>query len=150
MTYSSKVDWWLAALVIGGLAVGPVTVLFLEPGSGALPVMLASSGAVLVVIGLLAWPIRYTITEAELKVRSGLFMRWTIPFETIHEVYPTRNPLSSPAWSLDRLRIVRSGGQVLMISPENQEQFLQELGLRARLTRIGDRLFQENTVFGRQ
>ena len=57
-----------------------------------------------VVVGVLALvlPVSYRLTETELVVRSGL-LRWRIPFDAIQEVHPTSNPLSSPAWSLDRL-----------------------------------------------
>ena len=45
----------------------------------------------------------YRITATELLVRSAFF-RWRIPLVQIVEVFPTHNPLSSPALSLDRLR----------------------------------------------
>ena len=89
-----------------------------------------------VVVGVLAlvFPVNYRLTETELVVRSGL-LRWRIPFDAIQEVHPTSNPLSSPAWSLDRLHVsYRSkGGEVhfLLISPENKRIFLRDLAGRA-------------------
>ncbi len=47
---------------------------------------------------------RYTLTDKALTVQSGPF-RWVIDLEAISEITPTRNPLSSPACSLDRLHI---------------------------------------------
>lgn len=70
----------------------------------------------------------YVVTETELLVRSGPF-RWSIPLRHIQEVHPTRNPLSSPALSLDRLGIRHAGGY-LMISPEDKRAFLDDLVAR--------------------
>jgi hypothetical protein len=39
----------------------------------------------------------------------------------------TRNPLSSPAMSLDRLRIEYGQGKAIMISPEPRAEFLRQL-----------------------
>jgi hypothetical protein len=46
----------------------------------------------------------YTLTSSHLLVRSGPF-RWLIPLDSIQSIMPTRDPLSSPALSIDRLRI---------------------------------------------
>ena len=77
----------------------------------------------------LAYPVTYEITENELVIRSG---KRKIPVElsSIESVRPSRNPLSSPAWSLDRLRIDyhRKGKLTwLLISPEDRSAFLNEL-----------------------
>jgi hypothetical protein len=46
-------------------------------------------------------------------------------------VVPTRNPLSSPALSLDRLHIRYGGSRMgIMISPVNKAVFLQDLAAR--------------------
>src|SRR5690606_34291240 len=61
----------------------------------------------------------------------------------IEEVYPTRNPLSAPAWSLDRLAVRYRTGQrrgLALISPARQDAFLSLLGERAGLRREGAEL----------
>ena len=70
----------------------------------------------------------YVLTATELLIRSGP-LRWTIPFANIRQVVPTRNPLSSPALSLDRLEIRHSFGAI-MISPEDKRGFLEDLAGR--------------------
>jgi hypothetical protein len=87
---------------------------------------------------------RYTLTDSVLVARSGPF-RWVIPLEEILEVFPTRNPLSSPACSLDRLCIrYRSRPSGIMISPKDAEGFLRELAARSPgLLRKGDRVLRE-------
>jgi hypothetical protein len=68
----------------------------------------------------------YVLDQEHLKIRCGPF-RWSIPVREIRHVEPTRNPLSSPALSLDRLRIEYGNGKSLMISPRDTEQFLADL-----------------------
>jgi hypothetical protein len=60
----------------------------------------------------------------------------------ISEVHPTRNPLSSPALSLERLHVQFGRGffKAVMISPEHPDRFLDDLSGRTGLRRQGDRL----------
>ncbi len=139
MTYRSKVDAWLVAVVLAGLLAGP-TFAYTSGGAESLIRVLPASGFVLLVIVVLAWPVRYTTTDDALKVRSGLLLRWTVPFHSIQRVVPSRSALSSPAWSLDRLRIERTDGGLLLISPADKADFLQDLALRARMKIEGQNL----------
>ena len=98
-----------------------------NPQAGWLMV-LTSTAAAAVLLGF-AHPVYYMITDFELVVRSG-FLQYRVPLAWIVEVRPTRNPLSSPAWSLDRLRIEYRKGtktRYLLISPEDKTAFLREL-----------------------
>jgi hypothetical protein len=77
----------------------------------------------------------YTLEPTRLLVRSGPFS-WNVPLAGIHSITPTRNPLSSPALSLDRLCIEYGKHGSLMISPADKQGFLRELEtLRAQLPR---------------
>lgn len=72
---------------------------------------------------------RYTLTATDLHVASGPF-RWSVPLRDVRAVTPTRNPLSSPALSLDRLRIDYGRRRWLMISPIDKEGLVRELEAR--------------------
>lgn len=77
----------------------------------------------------MTFPLSYEVTSAALHVRSGM-LRWQINFADIIAVIPTRNSRSAPAWSRDRLLIAykKSNKLVpLMISPEEQQKFVQEV-----------------------
>ena len=78
----------------------------------------------------------YTLTATDLLVRAAFF-RWRVPLDQIIEVFPTHNPLSSPALSLDRLRVnyQRPSGRTwwVMISPKEKKQFLDDLAQSAGL-----------------
>lgn len=129
--YPSKIDTWLwlgsAAATLGS-------------GAVALPLMIWVPGpevavtvAVLLLGAALPWWIlgstRYTVSDESLVIRSGPF-RWTVPLRDIVSVTETRSPLSSPALSLDRLRIERTGGRPILISPSHRRRFLDDLRAR--------------------
>lgn len=137
--FRSKVDGWLALLLVagpvvslaGGLAAAPH-----QQGTAFLGTLVLAA----VYVGLV-FPMRYGLTETHLVVRHGL-VRQRVAFADITSVTPTRSPLSSPALSLDRLRITFGTGhfKCVLISPADKKQFLVELALRARLVRDGDGL----------
>lgn len=85
-------------------------------------------------VGLPLWLLlstHYTLEPRQLIVRSGPF-KWCIALADITAITPTSNPLSSPALSLDRLRIDYGRGRSLMISPRNKEQFLHAVEVARR------------------
>src|SRR3546814_13731637 len=63
--------------------------------------------------------------QGQLRVLSGPF-KWSVPLAKITAITPTSSPLSSPALSLDRLRIDYGVGNSVMISPRNKEQSSEE------------------------
>lgn len=125
MTFRSKVDPWLA-LVLFASAVAALAgaALALRSGAGWLvPVLIAAVGSALPLWILQST--RYTVGHGHVLVRSGPF-RWRIAASSITRIAPTRSSLSSPALSLDRLRIEYEGGKKsLMVSPLEQAQFVQ-------------------------
>ena len=87
---------------------------------------------ILLGIGLPCWLLtstRYILESVRLTIHSGPFT-WQVPVSDITKMYPTRNPLSSPALSLDRLCLEYGRGKSIMISPDNKEQFIQDLEQR--------------------
>jgi membrane protein YdbS with pleckstrin-like domain len=133
VVHKSKADAWLVAV----LAVAIVASLFgaavvLAEGSAtslALAAFIAGVGA-----GLPIWLLlttRYTLHGDQLIVQSGPF-RWRVPVAEITGITPTSNPLSSPALSLDRLRIDYRRGASLMISPRDKDKFLSDLEVARR------------------
>jgi hypothetical protein len=137
--FPSKVDWWLGLLLVVAPAVTLIATLTAPP-SERLEGLLGTAVLAAVYLGLV-FPMSYGLTDSELIVRHGL-VRQRIKLADIVEVTPTRNPLSSPALSLDRLRITFGSGMFkkVLISPAAKAEFLVELALRARLVRKGDGL----------
>jgi hypothetical protein len=128
VTFTSKVDGWLLLALLGGVAVAFVGIL---AAGRALPwpiaLLILTLGCVLPVWLLVST--NYTLTENELVVRAGPF-KWRVPFREVKAVTPTRSASSSPALSLDRLRIEYGNKQAIMVSPKNREKFLLELEAR--------------------
>jgi hypothetical protein len=139
--FPSKVDWWIGVL----LAIAPVVMvasfaITIVAGTGTLVVSAALLLLVAIYAGLV-FPMRYGIGGGELVIRHGV-MRQRCTLEEVVEVRPTRNPLSSPALSLDRLMIKKGEGfrNSIMISPADKQGFLDLLEREAGLERQGDTL----------
>ena len=136
--YASKVDWWLGILlVLAPLAAVGGALIALSSGA---PSTVALAGVALMAVIYLGavFPMRYGIDDDVLIVRYGL-IRQRVPLADITLVEPTRNPLSSPALSLDRL-MIHYGRRRIMISPAARDEFLAELAKGARLHRNGETL----------
>lgn len=130
LVFRSKVDTWLKAVLFGSVAVAIAGV----AGSGAFTTSAAFVAVplLIVAVGLPVWTIRstyYTLTDERLDVRCGPLV-WSVRLNDVRSVTPTRNPLSSPALSLDRLRIDYGRGLSIMISPQDKDAFVRELETR--------------------
>ncbi|WP_412477093.1 PH domain-containing protein [Flavobacterium sp. TBRC 19031] len=115
--YKSKIDWWLiifiAAVFCYPIVEGIITKEYL---------MSLTFFGLLSLIFLLFKSIRYKIEGEQLKV-------WTtkINIHAIKRIYHTRNPLSSPALSLDRIAIVYNKYDEILISPKDKTAFIAAL-----------------------
>jgi hypothetical protein len=131
LVYESRVDTWLAGVLILGV-IAAVTaavslIWFVVPPRPLAAAVIGLLGAALPLWVMLST--RYALTDSTLLVSSGPF-RWRVPVQEIRGITPTRSPLSSPALSLDRLRIEYGRGSWLMISPRDKDGFLRELAVR--------------------
>ena len=125
--FRSKIDGWLVIVMVAALAISLIAI---APAvyQGLWWVIIPLAGT----FGFVLWVMLGTYYEIEGNrqlVRSGPF-RWRIPINEIEEMTPTHNPLSSPALSLDRLRIEYGGGRSVMISPEDKDRFIAEVERR--------------------
>lgn len=131
--FVTKRDWWIKAILWGGILMMLCGVIpaamstdrIAEIAFLALIAILSSTFMIWILYGT-----HYTFRGDKLVIRSGPF-RWTINIHEITSIIPTRNPLSSPACSLDRLMLKLNESKFgMMISPLEKEQFLDELVLR--------------------
>jgi len=140
--FDSKIDWWIAAiLVILPLIqlAGGMVALFLGDVEGSIAATVGLA-IVLAIYWLLVIPTRYAIEDDHLLVRFGV-VRQRIRYDSIVEVHPTRNLLSSAALSVDRLAIRTGRGplNLTLISPLEREEFLAMLTYKADLIWDGQR-----------
>jgi hypothetical protein len=129
--FTTKVDLWLGLLVGVSMLIGLGAVTLAAVQEGAWTVF-AAFAVVFLVIGAVCYPTDYTFEDRHLIVRSGL-IRYRIGLEEIRWVRPSREAWSSPAWSLDRLKIQYGEKKWILISPKDREGFLNEIRARTRL-----------------
>jgi hypothetical protein len=148
IVFKSKRDGWIVAViwagallsVVGGVAqlssTAPLAFRF------AMLVLLISAAAFMLWV---LYSTYYTLTDEHLLIHCGPF-RYCVPLAEIDMVKPSRNPLSSPAGSLDRLLIKwNKERKRILISPSRKTDFLRELDSRcAQLTPEGDRLVRNS------
>ena len=72
------------------------------------------------------FPFYYELEDENLLIRFGC-VRSRIPYHSIKKVTPTRNPISSPALSLDRLYVDTGNVLSVNISPADKSRFLKYL-----------------------
>ncbi|OPZ60673.1 MAG: hypothetical protein BWY87_00330 [Deltaproteobacteria bacterium ADurb.Bin510] len=128
MTFKSKVDTWLGAVlwccVLLTAACGVFIILI-----GAPAYLLAVSLPLLIVLsGLCLWvryATAYTLTATSLRSVSGPFRR-TIALSELSGVTACRSWRPGLALSMDRVRL-DYGKRSLLISPDNQAEFLAEI-----------------------
>jgi len=125
--YKSKIDWWLLIILLSAMAVSAyVSAQIIFANSPAMWLLAITIGIGIVLPLWILLGTGYTLQPRYLVIRSGPF-KWQIPVTDIKSITATSNPLSSPALSLDRLRIEYGRGSALMISPRNKEQFLRDI-----------------------
>lgn len=129
--FVSKRDLWLAALIWLGVLVTLGAVGSAMARSELTPLAIVAGG--LAALALAAFMLGtfygtgYTLHARELAIRAGPF-RWRVRLEDVVEVRPSRNPLSAPASSLDRLLLRRCRGLgPVLISPLEKERFVRAL-----------------------
>jgi hypothetical protein len=140
--FNSKIDTWLGALLLAVPAGALVSAgIALAAGSleGALGALITLA-VILVIYKVLAWPITYTLKPEHLEIRFGV-CRSKVAYETVQGIVPTRNPISSPALSLDRLHIQTGSFLGPNISPADKAGFLQAFAEQAPHLKVeGDKL----------
>lgn len=135
--FHSKIDAWLAVVVLGGSLL-----LILVPlwewrynSNNSLSKKLLTTILTVPFSLLLLLPLvntKYTLTDNQLIVHNGFYSS-SIDLIDITSITPTRNAVSSPALSLDRIEIQyvdADGNNSTLISPKDNQVFYQALQKR--------------------
>lgn len=69
----------------------------------------------------------YQIQGSQLKIKSGFVVNKTLDINTIKKVVATRNIISAPAASLDRLELMYNRYDSILVSPKDKAGFINEL-----------------------
>ncbi len=122
MEFKSKVDLWLATVLWGSVVICFFPVFF----EGGQIIGIAVGIPMAIFIFLLWVNTKYYIRDEHVVIK-GVFKDTLIPIASITSVRPTRNPLSAPALSMDRLEINHGKFDFALISPLEKERFVEEL-----------------------
>jgi hypothetical protein len=128
--FRSKVDRWLWLMMLAAV-LGMGIAMFAVAISGEDPIVVVALILMFLLTGALIASVMfgtsYTVDRKMLHIRSGPF-RWKVALDEITSVEATRNPLSSPALSLDRLRIRYGKRRQVIVSPADRDGFLKAIG----------------------
>lgn len=128
--FRSKADAWLVLILVATIAVqiwALVAVVRANPSSliTGITVLIMVAGTLLVASVLMRT--YYTVVDGVLEIVSGFFS-WSIPITEITKVSDSSSPFSSPALSLDRLRIDYGAHKHILVSPQDKAGFLHAIG----------------------
>lgn len=128
--FESRRDGWLIVVLVATVA-GLLLAGWsgLRDANGDIERWIVATASLLAA-GLIVWLERatyYLVGGSELRIVSGPF-RWRIPLSEIDSVRPSRALWSSPALSLDRLRIDYAGKRWVLVSPQESQAFIAALG----------------------
>lgn len=129
--FKSERDTWLVILACGATAVTVIALIPLLVSNVHAGIRLIVASTLFLTVVLVLWIMfgtYYEFGNDELQVHSGPF-RWRIPLRDIRSVSSTRAPWSSPALSLNRLRIDYGDGKWILVSPERPQEFVARLGI---------------------
>ncbi len=129
MRFVSKVDGWLIpvfVLVIAGMLWAWVTVLIGDSPTWLQIVMTVTSVLVCALLFSVLKSTYYVVEDGELRIVSGPF-RWRIPVSDIVEITPSHNLLSSPALSLDRLKVSCGIYRFVVVSPAVKDGYIKAI-----------------------
>ena len=136
--FQSKVDLWIAFVLIAVIAMDLLVLVNVFEFESAGPRDLAIGAVILAVVSLIGWMLIgtwYEVSGDSLRVACGPF-RWTLATASIRGVRPSRAWWSSPALSLDRLRIDYGDRRWVLVSPRDKEEFIA--ALKRSGARIGE------------
>ena len=127
MRFASKVDGWMIPVMIvaaAGMVWSMVAVMITDTPWPLRIGMLVLTVLVIALLFSIFARTHYTVMDGELRVVSGPFRR-TISLSDITNIEPSRNPLSSPALSLDRLKVSYGNRKFVLVSPADKAGFLE-------------------------
>ena len=120
---ASKLIWIIIPLSLVLILVGEINIFAFTLDAIIAIIITSLTSAMLMWIW---FSTRYVISKSQLKIYCGP-MNKVVNLDSIVGVNMTSSPISAPALSLDRIRIVYNKHQEVFISPKNKEQFLAEL-----------------------
>lgn len=123
LIFKSKVDWWMAAIFLA-VPISMIYGVITEPNA----ILMLVTTIVIVLLATLFFGTKYIIEGEELIVYGGIYKK-RINIKQIRSLRPSKNPLSAPAMSIDRIEITYNTtfSEVILVSPKDKEGFVKRL-----------------------
>lgn len=123
MTYKSKVSFGLTSFLIGLHFIIALSMIVIQAWVAIIIIATA-----LIVELYFIFGIRYIVEGKWLQVKCRFFNDARLDITQITRIKPSKNILSAPAASLDRLAIYTSRRHIpLLVSPKEKSRFVNEL-----------------------
>lgn len=119
--FKSKIDWWFGLVLVYPIFVSIKSMLEGEW------IGLLGLGVVVGFILIFSKTTQYIINENQLIVKSTWIVNERIDISKISKIENSNSVLSSPALSLDRLRIRYNKYDEILISPKEKKEFINVL-----------------------
>lgn len=121
--YRSKIGLAIVLPLAIGLISAEILLLLNHLWRGAIFIILAA-----LFITYLYFDTFYTIiNDGKLLIKGGFFVKREINIKSIKTLKATNNPMSAPAFSLDRLEVCFNKYDTILISRENKNSFIEQL-----------------------
>ncbi len=128
--FASKIDAWLPGILVLVVLIQLIALASVMAEAADTGGILIGVAVLLLTVALFIWLLRgtyYEVSADTLRIVCGPF-RQRIMISEITAIEPTRSPLSSPALSLDRLRIRHGKIRRVLVSPADKRGFVRALG----------------------
>lgn len=119
--FKSKIDWWFGLFLVYPIFMSIKNIL-----EGKLYGLIGLCTVVGLIL-IFSKTTRYIINENQLIVKSTWIVNERIDISKITKIEKSNSILSSPALSLDRLRIRYNKYDEVLISPKEKKAFIDEL-----------------------
>ncbi len=129
MFFRSAVDPWVYALVVSLpiLLLRAVVPQLTEANSTIVILSVAILSPIIIIPAWLLMATYYRVDSAMLRIQAGPFS-WSVPLEQIRSVTASRSLISSPALSMNRLKIEYGRARSILVSPKNKVAFIEAIG----------------------
>lgn len=136
--FESKVDAWIAIVILGSFAITFVMAIWF---AGIYPVLSLTMIPLLAIEMWMFLNTCYVFAGKTMMAYCGP-MRFTVKIEDIQSVEPSFSALSGPALSMERLKILHGNPdrpKCILVSPKEQEKFLKHLASLDKKLKLTDR-----------
>ncbi|MEM9091278.1 MAG: PH domain-containing protein [Cyanobacteria bacterium P01_F01_bin.53] len=129
MFFRSAVDPWVYALVVSLpiLLIRAVVPQITDANSTIVILTVAILSPFIIIPAWLLMATYYRVDSAMLRIQAGPFS-WSVPLEQIRSVTASRSLISSPALSMNRLKIEYGRARSILVSPKNKVAFIEAIG----------------------